>query len=274
MSSSHSDQDLDLRGVRRTGTRVRPRVWVGVLAFLGYLAVFYTIWIVNGIDYTRIGESEETLLLWYVAPLSGGLLVILVVVSVLGWWRPSLREERRLPRLAWVPAVMALVAILNLVFGDHSRVTPAMWVFLVVGSVLVGFNEEVIARGQLVVALRSRFGETGVWFFSSLLFSLLHLPNAFFGIGALAFLQVLIQFGLGSVFYLARRSSGSLVPAMVLHGLWDFSIFSSAVPYAGLVGPFLGIAGVIVVVVFLRRDGRSGGDRTPAPAVAPQDGVM
>lgn len=274
ISSSQSDRDRDLRSVRRTGTRVRPRVWFGVVAFLAYLAVFYTIWVVNGIDYARIGESEETLLRWYVAPLSGGLIVILVLVSVLGWWRPSLHEERRLPRLAWVPAVMAAVAILNLVFADHSRVTPAMWVLLVVGSVLVGFNEEVITRGQLLVALRSRFGETGVWFFSTLLFSLLHLPNAFFGIGALALFQVVIQFGLGSVFYLARRFSGSLVPAMVLHGLWDFSIFSSTVPYAGLVGPFLGIAGVIVVVVLLRRDGRSGRDRTPAPAVASQDGVM
>ena len=251
--------------------RVRPRVWVGVLAFLAYLAVFYTTWIVNGIDYARIGESEDTLLRWYVAPLTGGLIVILVVVTAFGWWRPSLREERRLPRLVWVPAVMAAVAILNLVFADHSRVTAEMWLLLVVGSVLVGFNEEVLTRGQLLVALRSRFGETGVWFFSTLLFSLLHLPNAFFGIGVLALFQVVIQFGLGSVFYLARRFSGSLVPAMVLHGLWDFSIFSSTVPYAGLVGPFLGIAGVVVVVVVLRRDGRSGKDLAPARAVDPRD---
>jgi len=240
--------------------RVRPRVWVGVLAFLGYLAVFYTLFVVNGVDYVRIGASQETLLRWYVAPLTGGLIVVLVVVSAFGWWRPSLREERRLPKLAWVPAVMAAVAILNLVFGDHSRVTPTMWLLLVVGGVLVGFNEEMMARGQLVVALRSRFGETGVWFFSTLLFALLHLPGAFFGLGALAILQVFIQFGLGSVFYLARRSSGSLVPGMVLHGLWNTSIFSSAVAYAGLVAPFIGIAGVIVVVVFLRRDGRKGAD--------------
>lgn len=72
---------------------------------------------------------------------------------------------------------MAVVAILNMVFGDHSTVTPTMWLYLVIGSVLVGFNEEVIARGQLLVALRSKFGETGVWFISTLLFSLLHLAE-------------------------------------------------------------------------------------------------
>ncbi|MEC5180143.1 CPBP family glutamic-type intramembrane protease [Arthrobacter sp. CG_A4] len=82
------------------------------------------------------------------------------------------------------------------------------------------------------------------------------MPNAFFGIGALAIPQVVIQFGLGSVYYLARRFSGSLVPAMILHRLWDFSTFSSNVPYAGLAAPFIGAAAVIVVVVILCRDKR------------------
>lgn len=238
--------------------RVRPRIWIGVAAFLAYLAVFYGIWIANGIDYARVGESEETLLKWYVQPLAGGLVVIAVLVTAFGWWRPSMTTSPRLPRSAWVvPAVLAAVAIVNLVFGDFTTVTPMMWVYLVLGSLLVGFNEELVTRGQLMVALRGRFGEVGVWLFTTVLFSLLHLPNYFFGIGSLAFLQVFIQFGLGSVYYLARRMTGSLVPAMALHGLWDFSTFSAHVPYAGLVAPFLGIAGVIMVVVLLRREKRA-----------------
>jgi membrane protease YdiL (CAAX protease family) len=225
------------------GLRVRPRVWLGLAAFIAYLAVFYAIWIVNGIDYARVGESEETLLRWYVAPLAGGLVVLLIVISFFGWWRPSLRETTRLPRsAAVVPAIMAAVAILNLVFGEFSRVTMTMWIL--------------VARGQLFIALRSRFGEVGVWFLSTSLFSLLHLPNFFFGIGSLAFLQVVIQFGLGSVYYLAFRSTGSLVPAMLLHGLWDFSTFSSSLPYAGLAAPFIGIAGVVVAVVLLAKERR------------------
>ncbi|PRZ08361.1 hypothetical protein BCE75_103290 [Isoptericola sp. CG 20/1183] len=249
-----------------TALRVRPRVWLGLGLFVAYLAVFYAIWIVNGIDYARVGESEETLLRWYVAPLGGGLVVILVGLSVLGWWRPSLRDTKRLPRSgAVVPVIMAVVAVLNLVFGEFSRVTMTMWILLVIGSILVGFNEEVVARGQLFVALRSRFGETGVWFLSTALFSLLHLPNFFFGIGSLAFLQVVIQFGLGSVYYLAFRSTGSLVPAMLLHGLWDFSTFSSSLPYAGLAAPFLGIAGVVVAVVLLVKERRRGAGARSQP---------
>lgn len=240
-----------------TSLRVRPRVRLGLLLSVAYLAVFYAIWIVNGIDYARVGESGETLRAWYVEPLAGGLVVVLITVSVLGWWRPTLVERRRLPVAGLVvPALMAAVAVLNLVVGEFSRVTGSMWVLLIVGSVLVGFNEEVIARGQLITALRTRFGETGVWLLSTLLFSLLHLPNAFFGIGALAILQVVIQFGLGSVYYLAFRASGSLVPAIMLHSLWDFSTFSSSLPYAGLAAPILAIAGVVVVLVLLRRERR------------------
>lgn len=58
---------------------------------------------------------------------------------------------------------------------------------------------------------------------STLLLSLLHLPNYFFGIG-------------------------SLVPAMLLHGLWDFWTFASSLPHAGLAAPLIGLAGVVVVV--------------------------
>ncbi|MFF4894319.1 CPBP family glutamic-type intramembrane protease [Micromonospora chersina] len=69
------------------------------------------------------------------------------------------------------------MAIPHPVFGDFSRLSGAMWSRLIIGSILVGFNEEVIARGQFFVALRTRFGEVGVWLLSTLLFSLLHLPN-------------------------------------------------------------------------------------------------
>ena len=77
-----------------TTLRVRPRVWLGLVAFVAYLAVFYAIWIVNGIDYARVGESEDTLLQWYVAPLAGGLVVLLIIISLFGWLRPALRETR------------------------------------------------------------------------------------------------------------------------------------------------------------------------------------
>jgi membrane protease YdiL (CAAX protease family) len=237
---------------------VRPRVWWGVLAYLAYLAVFFTVWIANGIDYTRIGDSEDTLLKWYVLPLAAGTVVISIFVTAYGWWRPSLFDDRkRLPQWVWVlPGLMAVAAILNVVLGADGSTTGLMWAYLVVGSLLVGFNEELVTRGQLIVALRSRFGELGVWFFSTLLFALLHLPNTLFGTGPVGILQVALTFLMGSTFYLLRRVSGTLIFAMLLHALWDFSTFSANSGLTGLAGPGIGLASVIVAAVLTRQESK------------------
>lgn len=233
-------------------------MWLGILAYLIYLTVIFGVWIINGIDYNHIGDSEGTLLKWYVLPLVAGTIVISIIVTIYGWWKPSLFETRkRLPGWVWVlPGAMAAAAILNLSGLEGSK-TALMWVYLVVGSLLVGFNEELVTRGQLIVALRSRFGELGVWFFSTLLFALLHLPNTLFGTGPIGILQVLFTFLMGSTFYLLRRVSGTLIFAMLLHALWDFSTFSANSGVTGIAGPAIGLAAVIVAAVLTRRESKT-----------------
>lgn len=235
--------------------RVAPRVRWAVLAYLGYLAVFYGVWIANGIDYPHIGDNGQTLLNWYVLPLAAGAVVITALVTFFGWWRPSLFDSgRRFPGWVWIfPGATAAVAVINLALGDVSSTTPTMWLYLTLGSLLVGFNEELVTRGQLIVALRTRFGELGVWFFSTLLFALLHLPNTLFGTGPFGLLQVLFTFLAGTTFYLLRRVSGTLIYAMALHALWDFSTLavSSAL---GSLGPVIGVASVIVVILLAQRE--------------------
>lgn len=238
--------------------RVAPRVWLGLLAVVLYLAVFYTVWIINGIDYPHIGDSEETLLKWYFAPLAAGTVVIVVIVSIYGWWRPSLFEtKKRLPGWVWVfPGLLALAALVGLLTGDTSRLTPAMWLILTAGSLLVGFNEELMARGQLIVALRSRFGELAVWALSTTVFAAIHIPNIFFGTGVVGIAQVFITFMIGTVLYLLRRVSGTLIAAMILHGLWDFSTFAASSLFAAYTGIAVGIAAVVSTIVLLRKESR------------------
>jgi membrane protease YdiL (CAAX protease family) len=90
----------------------------------------------------------------------------------------------------------------------------------------VGFGEEMITRGSMIAGLRSRFGEGQVWLISTLLFSALHVPNVFFGLPLMVMpIQVLLTFIMGTAFYVVRRMSGGLILPMVLHGLWDSSIF-------------------------------------------------
>lgn len=237
--------------------RVRPSVWHGVLIYLAYAIVFYAVFVLVGVEYAHVAESADTLLHWLLPPTIAGFFVAAGAVTAFGWWGVVLTERRTLPRWAmFVPLLASAVAIGNMFFGDYANVTPQMWGYLIGGCLIVGFNEEMVNRGALVFALRSRFGETGVWLLSTAMFAVFHLPNIFFGIGALAIAQVFIAFGMGSVFYLARRTSGSLVAAMALHALWDFSAFASHVPYSGLLAPVLGITAVIVVIIVLARERR------------------
>lgn len=70
--------------VRFPRMRLAPKSLTGILVFLGYFVVFYGVWIINGIEYSRISESSDTILKWIVAPLAAGALYLIIVVSALG----------------------------------------------------------------------------------------------------------------------------------------------------------------------------------------------
>src|SRR5690242_12637668 len=79
--------------------RVQPRPLVGVLALVAYLTAFYGVWIVNDVDYETIGDSADHLLRWYVLPLLAGGVVLVVLATWWGWWRPALFDSSpRAPR--------------------------------------------------------------------------------------------------------------------------------------------------------------------------------
>lgn len=191
--------------------KVQPRPLVGVLALVAYLAVFYGVWILNGIDYDHVGDSADTLLKWYVAPLAAGAVILVVVATALGWWRPAMLETRRAPRWTLVtPALMLVLGVVALATKDYSDTTRTMVVYLVLGSIGVGFCEELATRGLLLVGLRGTLTERLAWFWATLAFGLLHLPNAVFGAGPAAISQVGLAFASGSTLYLLRRGAGAL----------------------------------------------------------------
>lgn len=236
--------------------KVQPRPLVGVLALVAYLAVFYGVWILNGIDYDHVGDSADTLLKWYVAPLAAGAVILVVVATALGWWRPAMLETRRAPRWTLVtPALMLVLGVVALATKDYSDTTRTMVVYLVLGSIGVGFCEELATRGLLLVGLRGTLTERLAWFWATLAFGLLHLPNAVFGAGPAAISQVGLAFASGSTLYLLRRGAGALLPAMLLHGFWDFSAFiGGGGTVAGMLNMAVGIASVVLAVVLTRRD--------------------
>ena len=50
-------------GVR--APRVKPSIAAGFVLYVGYLAIFYTTWAINDVDYPTIGETTESSKLHY-----------------------------------------------------------------------------------------------------------------------------------------------------------------------------------------------------------------
>lgn len=237
--------------------KVQPRPLVGVAALLLYLAAFYGVWIVNDVDYGTIGDSADHLLKWYVMPLVAGGIVLVVLATWWGWWRPALFESGpRAPRWTLiVPVVMAVVAVVLLLTKSYDDTTSTMLLYLVLGSIGVGFGEEMANRGMLLTGLRGGLSEPWVWFWSTSCFGLMHLPNWIFGAGPSAVAQVGLAFMGGTTFYLLRRGTGTLLWAMALHGLWDFSQFAGdGGLWAAFVIPVMGLTSLVLVWVLLRRE--------------------
>ncbi len=209
-------------------SRYKPSVSIGLLLYLGYLAVFFSTWTINGVDYNRIGENAETTKLWYAFPTLFGCAFLVIAISMLGWWRTALFDQAKCgPRYVWILPIMMAAIILNNFAGIPSgQLSAELLLWSSLGAVGVGFGEEMITRGSMIFGLRSRFDETRVWLISTLLFSALHVPNVIFGLPMWAMpIQVILTFIMGSGLYAIRRMSGTLILPMVLHGLWDSSLF-------------------------------------------------
>lgn len=211
--------------------RVSPAWLPAVIVYVIYNAIIFSGWGIAGAEYTNL-VGADVILKSIVLPLAAGAVFIAATVTYFGWWRPVLREKAPGgPKWAmWIVVAAMLVFSLNMIVGTNwSAIAPGHLLLLVLSGILVGFNEETLNRGITITGFRgSRWSEVQVALGSAFLFGAMHVPNAMFGVplvGTLA--QGVFAFLMGCGFYVVRRVSGSLVLAMFLHGLWDFSTFSN-----------------------------------------------
>ena len=244
--------------------KTKPAWAIGLVVWLIYNAIIFGTWTAVGADYSNL-VSRDVILERIVLPEVLGGIFIVVAVTRLGWWQPVLHEDKRRHSrwFMWLllPLIASFVAVL-LGTTDWTVISAGHLALLLLASILIGFNEEALTRGVLVVATRgSTQHEVWVWLFSTLLFSLMHVPNGFFGIGLSASLtQAVFTFLLGSGLYVLRRVSGTILLPMIVHALWDFSSFSHQVtstsaPLLATLFQFLTyFVALVLVIVFLLRD--------------------
>lgn len=226
--------------------KVRPRVWIGFAIYVGYVAVVFTVQRLSGVPYTDLAESGSNLFFGAGLSLIISAVLLTITTTLLGWWRPALFDRQRSARWPIIaPILLTIAMIANLLSTDWSAFDVPFFAAAIV-LILVGFTEEITTRGLLLTALRSRLGEGWVWFITTTAFALMHLANALGGQALGATLQqVVFTFLAGTIFYILRRTTGTLIWAMLLHGFWDFSVFSLT---HGTPGPFAAIGATINIV--------------------------
>lgn len=230
-----------------------PLVAIGI--FVLYTAVVATLWKINKVDYAAIAHSRESVIRGIVVPIGVGGVFLAVATTVLGWWDPVLFQNSRTGP-AWVlvvPVLFGLVGLLGTLNIDWRSPRASLLPWLALGVLLVGFSEELITRGILIVGGRQGgWSELVVVIVSCVLFGLLHSINVFFGQSLqLTITQIVMTTIVGAALYVTRMSTGTLIFCMLLHALWDFATLGQTAtgraqrPAVG----FLGIATFAIGVV-------------------------
>jgi membrane protease YdiL (CAAX protease family) len=234
---------------------------IAFLAFVAYVAAVGVVWRATGTRYDHLVDSRSTILRGIVLPIGLGALLLVAVTTWQGWWGAALWPDAGGPAWTWaVPVLFGVVALLNVAAIDWRSARRTLLPLLVLGTLLVGFAEELLTRGMLAVGLRDS-GATvlGVWLGTSVLFALLHGLNALFGQSVRqTATQVLMAFLAGSALFVSVTVSGSLILAMALHALWDFGTLGVLAtgarqrPLTGLLGLgtlLLGLVAALVVAL-------------------------
>ena len=221
--------------------RVDEGVQPTISLLLGIFVAHVVIWIGlvrlvpggDGVDYPDLGTLGTPWVRQFVIPLLVVLAFQVVVITKLGWWKSVLREPSRTTR-RWLVVFPVVVFVLGLTRflsdGFAGDAGSSYLIGCIVTMTLVGLTEEITFRGIQQVGARRVF--TREWqavVFASVLFGLFHTPNIVIGaeVGD-ALRQTVFTAIIGTAFYCLRRVSGSLIPCIVLHAVYDFLLIQGA----------------------------------------------
>jgi membrane protease YdiL (CAAX protease family) len=206
----------------------------------------------TAVDQTSDGAFFLTAygVLWgRIAPMLLSLIVPVVLISALRWWRRVNRDS--VPTARWVIAVPLLLAGASLIFTDYGAYAergPAYALLTAVAVLLVATSEELMFRGIAVEALRDGLREGWVAVISTLLFAVTHVATA-----ATSWPLIVSAAMGGYLYYLTRRSTGYIIFPILVHAAYDwfaFSLWDDSDPAFYF---FLYEAAIFVVVVALTR---------------------
>lgn len=170
---------------------------------------------------------------------------LLLVIAYFKWWRETgLKwvDDNRSLLLLWLPA-LGIIFMLAIGLPVISKGGQVLF-FVLINSLLVGISEELMFRGILLHSASTRYRLWAAIWIVSILFGLIHSLNGFVtGDFGPAFLQAGMAFLTGVMFIGLRLRQASVLPVMLVHGLWDFSVFTA-------IGTTLAVVGTVFPILF------------------------
>lgn len=195
---------------------VKVHPWLFVLAWVAM--IFPISWLINHVLLSRVTSGPVRAVL-----VETGLIVAaFVFLSLLRWWH-DIGFTQGISRDDIPLCLFPTLLTVYIAWGALSSSTVgSLIVFLAVDACLIAVAEESIFRGILLQTLLPH-GVLRALFLSTLIFALLHVGNLFAGLPwTYVAGQALFTFGDGMAYAVMRVRTGSIWPAIILHGLTDF----------------------------------------------------
>ncbi|NUJ88617.1 CPBP family intramembrane metalloprotease [Plantibacter sp. MCCC 1A11337] len=230
-----------------------------------YLALYLGAgWVVGQLFTSQIGEdlfaTPQSVFFGLMLPLIVGSLILAGFVLSVGWFRELFAKQPIRGRWwMWAAPIVILAAVVLRLLGiDYGSYEGSVVVVAMLSGVFIGFAEEILTRGLVVKMLRDAgSSEWIVMVVSSLIFALLHASNLLSGQPLVTVLvTVVYTFGFGVCMYLTLRVTGNLIWPILVHGLYDPTLFLSTggIDHAGAAAGqsmFLAIAGPANLLIML-----------------------
>jgi membrane protease YdiL (CAAX protease family) len=201
-----------------TADRNRVRISLGVWVVWTLLTLLVATWLL---------PAQQSLAEMIVHGVAWGILAAAILVGVvpllMGWHDLGLNAPHSMG-LLWFPA---LYLVIFLGAAGLIGLPPGKEIAMIgLNTLIVGFSEEMMFRGILLMALVRVMRVWPAILWSCILFGAVHVLNVFItGEFSAAVIQAVTAAASGLVFVAIRLRTGSIWPAIIYHALWDFSTF-------------------------------------------------
>ncbi len=229
------------------------RFWISLIVLLawGAATMFGAQWLAGGQE-TSLDDLVQQGIGWqFVAAIA----ILLIAIAIFRWKDIGFVEPHSLLRVMWFPSLYLVAFAAGIVWLGLPPLMTTLLVF--VNTMMVGFSEEVMFRGVLLRASVERMSIWPAILLNMALFGGVHAFNGFItGNFDAAILQSIAAGMSGLVFIAILLRTGSIWPAIIYHGLWDFALFtvglaSAEAGHGGSGGEMPAYAGYLPVILNL-----------------------